>query len=259
MHICKKFKSHMRASLLALVLMVAPIMAHSSGAIMGAIEPTALLSNFELVDIAIKDAQQLATTIKQYEIMAQNLEGLPDYIKQKALSDLQDLSKIVQQGNALAYSSGQLDNQYREQYRDFNFYVQQQGTSYQSDNERYQDWSSNSHNSIRGALRAANLQSSQFITETQTLRSIENQAATAKGEMQILQAGASISAQQVEQLQKLRQLIMAQMQMQSAYTSNQIDRQTQADANWERKKQKNTITFDPDKVAPPLTANNLFN
>ena len=127
MHIYNKLKKvirYIQTSLLASVLMLGSVTTHGSGAIMGAIEPTALLSNFELVDIAIKDAKQLAMNIKQYEIMAKNLEGLPDYIKQQALSDLQDLAQIVQQGNALAYSSGQLDDQYREQHRDFDYYVQ---------------------------------------------------------------------------------------------------------------------------------------
>ena len=231
----------------------------SSSAVIGAIEPTALLSNFELIDIAIKDAQQLATSIRQYEIMAQNLQGLPDYVKQQAFADLTKLSEIVQTGNAISYSSAQFDDDYRGQHRDFDYYVQmQQGSDYETDSAHYQNWSSTNQDTIRGALRAANLQSSQFLTESTTLRTIENQASSATGQMQVMQAGAAISAQQVEQLQKLRQLIMAQMQMQGAYSASQIDRQTQKDAVI-HKRNKTVITFDPDKVPPPLTADDLFN
>ena len=44
------------------------------------------------------------------------------------------------------------------------------------------------------------------------------------GRLQAIQAGNQIAAQQVRQLQKLRQLMMTQMQMQSAFMATQSDK-----------------------------------
>ena len=68
-----------------------------------------------------------------------------------------------------------------------------------------------------GAMKAANLQQEQFATEEETIKTIEKLSATSQGRMEAIQAGNMIAAQQVSQIQKLRSLMMSQMQMQSSY------------------------------------------
>lgn len=230
------------AASVALALTVAavpPAIAGGGGLTGGATEITQILNNSELLAIAIKEAENLAYTIRQYEIMYENMRNLPDHIKQQALADLQALASIVATGRGVAYSSGQIDEDYQREHRSFEYYEQmQRGETGQRDHvafsERYQDWSEVNHDSVRGALRAAGLQAQQFDREDSALRTIETQMQNAAGTKQLLQAGGSIAALQVEQLQKLRQLQMAQIQLQSAQVGGSIDRQAEDDSDLQR-------------------------
>lgn len=218
---------------------VPPVVAGGGGLTGGATEITQLLNNTELLDIAIKEAENLAYQIRQYEIMYENMRNLPNHIKQQALADLQALASIVATGRGVAYSSGQIDEDYQREHRSFEYYEQmQRGGTGQRDHaafsERYRDWSEVNHDSVRGALRAAGLQAQQFDREDSALRTIEAQMESAAGTKQLLQAGGSIAAMQVEQLQKLRQLQMAQIQLQSAQVGGSIDRQAEDDADLQR-------------------------
>lgn len=88
--------------------------------------------------------------------------------------------------------------------------------------------------SISGAMRSANLQATQFQTEETTMKSIERLSQNAQGRMEAIQAGNLIAAQQVGQMQKLRSLIMAQMQMQASFMSTQSSEKDQAKAKSEQ-------------------------
>jgi len=241
MNTWKRLNSLSASVMLALSLTVpAPAFAGGGGLkFAGALEPTQLLNNAELIDVALSEAENLAYTIRQYEIMYENFKNLPNHIKQQALADLQRLAQIVATGRAVSYSSGQIDEDYRREHRDFDYYASNGRNAdgsrdHQFFSERYRDWAQVNHDSVRGALRAAGLQAQQFAREDSALRTIEQQMDSAAGTKQLLQAGGSIAALQVEQLQKLRQLQMAQIQLQSAQAAGSIDRQAERDADLQR-------------------------
>ncbi|MDQ3232870.1 MAG: hypothetical protein M3Q07_13715, partial [Pseudobdellovibrionaceae bacterium] len=80
------------------------------------------------------------------------------------------------------------------------------------------------------AMKAANLQFEQFSSEEETIKTIQRLGSSAKGRMEAIQAGNLIASQQVSQIQKLRGLMMAQMQMQSAYLSFEANQKDSANA-----------------------------
>lgn len=249
-------KKMIGAAMLAAALSVSlPVYSGGGGLTGGATEITQLLNNAELLDIAIKEAENLAYQIRQYEIMYENFRNLPNHIKQQALADLQALASIVSTGRAVAYSSGQIDEDYQREYRDFEYYAQRQQGNHDALAERYRDWSQSNHDSVRGALRAAGLQAQQFDREDSALRTIEAQMESASGTKQLLQAGGSIAAMQVEQLQKLRQLQMAQIQLQASHVGGQVDRQAEDDSAWHRAVAPRDNNPDSQQ---PIQANDLF-
>lgn len=225
------------------------------GRFAGATEPTQLLNNAELIDVAISEAENLAYTIRQYEIMYENFRSLPKHIKQQALNDLKDLADIVATGRAIAYSSGQVDEDYQREYRDFDYYAQNNQERHEDYAARYREWSQTNHDSVRGALRSAGLQAAQFSREDSALRAIEHQIESARGERQLLEASGAIAALQVEQLQKLRQLQMAQIQLQASHVGGQVDRQAEDDSAWHRATAPRNN--DPDSQQP-IHADDLF-
>lgn len=237
MNIYKRFRRTI-SLVLPVIILMKPVYAGGGGLGGGATEFTQLANNVELVDIALKDAENLVYTIKQYEIMYENIRNLPNHIKQQALADLKRLADVVKTGRAIAYSSGQIDEDYRNRFKDYDYYREHDfrnadGTvNHEALSDQYQDWSETNHDSIRGALRAAGLQAQQFDREDSALKTIENQIETAAGEKQLLQAGASIAALQVEQMQKLRQLVMAQVQLQSVQAGSETDQKAQDNADF---------------------------
>lgn len=238
MNTWKRLNSLSAGFMLAISLF-APSPAFAGGGFAGALEPTQLLNNFQLVDSTLSEAENLAYTIRQYKIMYENAKNLPNHVKQQAMADLNRLAQIVSTGRAVSYSSGQIDEDYRSEHRDFDFYANQGHSSngqrdYDFYSDRYQQWAETNHDSVRGALRAAGLQAQQFYDEDAALRTVENQMDSAAGTHQLLQAGGSIASMQVEQLQKLRQLVMSQMQLQTAQAGGEIDRQAESDADLQR-------------------------
>ncbi len=78
---------------------------------------------------------------------------------------------------------------------------------------------------ITSAMEAAKLQETQFSTEDQTMHQLERMGETAQGRQQAIQVGHQIAAQQVRQTQKLRALMMSQMQMQANFMAKEANDQ----------------------------------
>ena len=93
--------------------------------------------------------------------------------------------------------------------------------------QSYQNWSQTSLDSTLGALKAAGVQNCEFDSDEALLQSLQGQSQSAVGRMQAIEVGNQIAENQAEQLMKLRQLMMADMQSKAAYQSTMV--QAQAD------------------------------
>lgn len=203
------------------------------GDFFGSTEFTQLSNNFELVAMYAQDAEDLVTSIKQYETMLKNIENIDDFGRLKSLirSDMEELATVVQKGEALAYSSGNLETIFNSQNKGYLHYKEALASDDGVDYETvYGDWSKNNMDSILGGLKAAELQNSKLGEEHDLMAEVQTKLETATGALQATQAAGAIAAQQVSQLQKLRGLMMAQMQSQAAYQASQIERQSIKDA-----------------------------
>ncbi len=183
--------------------------AHASGAVAGATEITQLLNNAELVTSVAQQAQQLATQLQQYQTMLTNLQNIPNQIWGPIQQDLMALQNVVKQGQALSFAASNVVQQFENTYTGFT-----QAPKFVT---AYKQWSKTSMDSIKGSLAAANLQANQFATEEGTLSALRSMSQSSVGQLQALQVGSQIAVEQAAQMQKLRGLIMAQMQAQNAY------------------------------------------
>ena len=87
---------------------------------------------------------------------------------------------------------------------------------------------------IVASMRAAQLQERQFATEEELMNTLQLMGETAGGRMQAIQIGNQIAAQQVRQTQKLRALVMAQMQMQASFMAFQANEKDNDQARSEK-------------------------
>ncbi|NQY75143.1 MAG: P-type conjugative transfer protein TrbJ [Candidatus Margulisbacteria bacterium] len=189
-----------------------------------ATEWTQIANNIELIDVAIKEAQQVANQIQVIKNMTDNTLSVPNQIWGNTMDQLMRLNQVVQDGHALAYSMSNIDEVFASRYLGYKKYQQLQlnDDGYVT---QYQVWSRTNQDTIRASLKAANLQSQQFNDEEETLNQLEQMSESSHGRLQAIQVGNQIATQQVRQTQKLRQLMMSQMQMQGAYLATQTDMQ----------------------------------
>ncbi|MDH3602299.1 MAG: P-type conjugative transfer protein TrbJ, partial [Candidatus Tectomicrobia bacterium] len=194
-----------------------------------ATEGTQVLNNVQLLLIQIREVQQLsqltqqvANQLRMLQDMATQGRSLSQHQWGSAYQDLQRLGHVLRRGQALSYSHGTLDRDFAERFKGYDHYRQSQGTreTYQT---QFKTWNQTSLDTTSATLSSLELQSDMFDTEEQTLSALQQQSQTAAGRMQAIQAGNLIAAQQVRQLQKLRQLQMSQMQMQATYMARELD------------------------------------
>ena len=96
--------------------------------------------------------------------------------------------------------------------------------------DRYEKWSEQGRDNVKSALESANMNTSTFESEDAQLDRMVARSQSAAGRMQAIQAGNEINAQNVQQLQKLRDLLATQVNMQGNYMAQEQNRRDLDDA-----------------------------
>jgi P-type conjugative transfer protein TrbJ len=196
------------------------------GGLGGATEWTQILNNTELVSLVGSSAEQVQNQVTQitqlaeqiqnqlriYENMLQNTLTLPDHIWGQVQSDLMRLQSLVNQGQGIAFSMGNVDDVLRQRFKSFADFKSGLANG-QTFSSSYQDWSDTNRDTIASTLRAAGLTAEQFSSEEATMSQLRSMSESSVGQMQALQVGHEIAAQQVAQAQKLRGLVSQQVAM----------------------------------------------
>ena len=175
-----------------------------------ATEITQVLNHGQLVMSYIRQGQELANALDMYREQIRNGLALPSHFFHAIQSDLTSLAGIVQGGQALAYSLGNLDSQFRTTFTGY-------GTNSNVYFTRYRNWATAALDTIRGTLRAAGLQGSQLSSEQAVLSALRSQAAQPNGAVRAIQVMTDIAEQQTQQLMKLRQIMLADLSSKQAY------------------------------------------
>ncbi len=215
-----------------------PLSAEAGGVTGQATEWTQLANNAELISLVGKSAEQVNNQITQisqlaeqiqnqlniYKNMLQNTAQLPDHVWGQVESDLKNLQNVVNQGQGVAFSMGNVDDVLKQRFQSFAQMKSKlpDGASFST---TYQSWSDTNRDTISGTLKGANLTAEQFSSEESTMSSLRSMSETSDGQMKALQVGHQIAAQQVAQMQKLRGLVSQQMTMMGTwYQSEQAQK-----------------------------------
>src|SRR5579871_2920092 len=219
----------MRKSIIATVTLFALTVQAPRPARAGAFatEITQLLNHAQLIMQYLRQAEQLAEAIKQTTDMLKNSRVLAGQVFGPIASDINALASIVQGGQALAYSLANLDTLFKTRFPGYGY----TGTGYFT---QYRSWSQTSLDTTLGALRAAGLQGQQLQSEQSVLSSLRSMAQTSDGRLEALQVMGQISEQQVQQLMKLRELMLADMSSKQSYQAAIIQKQAASEAATQR-------------------------
>ncbi len=206
---------------------VCPAPAHAGVPGLLATEFTQILNYVELAGQLEQQVLMVENQLNQLLDMAKHGITITDQLFGTVTSDITTLRQIVNTGQALSYTLSNMDGTFRLRFPGYST-----STNY---GQSYQTWSQTSLDSTLGALKAAGVQNSQFDSDEALLQSLQSQSQSAVGRMQAIEVGNQIAENQAEQLMKLRQLMMADMQSKAAYQSAMV----QADAT----KQANSDQF----------------
>lgn len=209
-----------------------PAMAGSVGGFGGSTEITQLLNNTQLVGIQSANLSQLTQQVQmvanqitqiqhllnQYNNMVQNTMNLPNHLWGNIASTLNSLASAVSQGQALAYSVSNIDSVIRNRFGNYSVYKTSPLNSAKF-SAKYDQWSTTNQDSIAGAMKAAELQYQDFANESTRLAAIQGMSESSDGIHKAIQVGNQIAVEQAQQMMKLRQLMMSQMQMTASFGS----------------------------------------
>ena len=194
----------------------------NAGVVAGvATEWTQILNHVQLVMNYIRMGVQLQIEMQQLSEQLKQGKVFPSQIFGSIQQDLGQLAQIVQGGQALAYSMGNLDAQFRNTFPGYS----SRTSGYFND---YKKWSQTSLDTTMNSLRAVGLQGQQLNNAQAVLTKLRNMSMSAGGQVQAAQVGNQIAEQQVEQLMALRQLMLIDLQSKQAYQAEQIQKE-QAD------------------------------
>ncbi|XJN32419.1 P-type conjugative transfer protein TrbJ [Escherichia coli] len=186
----------------------------------------------EAVNTQLNTAQQLATQIQQYQNMVTQGLSLPNSMFGSIAVDLQSVANIYTKSQALGRQIQNMDSQFNTQFPGFESYLNQAANSAEVPaRDRYQKWSEQGRDNVKAAMEAANLNTGTFESEdAQLARMVSRSQSVPLYRMQAIQAGNEIASQNVQQLQKLRDLVATQINMQGNYMAQQGDRRAASEA-----------------------------
>jgi len=189
----------------------------------------------EQVNTALNTAEQLSAQIRQYQNMVAQGVSLPNTMFGRITQDLQQVISVYNRSQALGRNVANLDSSFNTSFPGYQAYLTRfvnssgraTGTNMQS---QYKKWSENGMDSVKTSMAAANMNTSTFDAEDAHLEQLVARSQSAVGRQQAIQAGNEIAASNVQQLQKLRDLLATQVQMQGNYMAQEVERKGVDDA-----------------------------
>lgn len=178
------------------------------------------ISALKAIESVINEVQMLANQVKQIENMIQNTRNFGAGIwDTEALPRLLRLGQVIEQEQAIAYTMANLDGLFRQRYPGY-----RPVTDW---SREYDTWTRTTLDTLRGTLNAVRVHAEDFATEQGRIQALQALSDSAEGRMQALQLGNMMAGEQLQQLVKLRQLMMTQVNAQNVYMANQTNREAQ--------------------------------
>ena len=192
-----------------------------------ATEWTHLSNNVQLVTTYIRQGEELRQKILMVADMAKQATELPMQIFGPIMAEIANLHGVVQNGRALAYSMANLDAEFRNRFTGYGY----AGNAWYL---KYRDWAQTSLDTSLGALKAANIQASQMNGEEAILRQLRTMSTSSDGRLKAIQVANQINEHMIQQMMKLRQIMLADLQGKQAFQAAQIQKDATATAATEQ-------------------------
>jgi P-type conjugative transfer protein TrbJ len=170
-----------------------------------------------------QETQTVANEAQQLQYMIKNTTGGYAGVWQSSQSMLDELGGLIQQQGGLSYTLGNLQSQFQQQFP--GYAVPQNPDQQEARNI------ATTLNTLNGTLVDAQSQAQNFANEQAQFAQLKGMNRTATGRLQAIQVGNEIVLQQAQQIQMLRQLVVAMINAQNVAAANAVNRQAAEDAS----------------------------
>ncbi|MGG4603101.1 P-type conjugative transfer protein TrbJ, partial [Alcaligenaceae bacterium Me47] len=119
----------------------------------------------EAVNTQLNTAQQLQTQIQQYDNMIKQGMSLPSRMFNTITGDLQRVASVYNSAQSLGRNISNLDEQFRQQFKGYDSYLNSIGQGQNNMPQRYRDWAQSGFDNARTAMQAAGVNTSTFEDE----------------------------------------------------------------------------------------------
>lgn len=220
----------------------------SAGIPLPATELTQILNNVQLVLQYLRQASQLLSQVNQERMMVTNLihNGIHSF------SDLSGFvstaAGIAQGGLAIAYSTANMDVAFQRQFPGY--------ASFDSAHpwaSNYLSWAQTNRDTISGTMRMLNLSGADLASSQALSAAIRNHASSAAGSQQILETMSEFAGAQVNELQGLRALMLADQQSKTTFMATQQQQADTAAAAQARFFNKGPARSPDTRIYDPVT------
>ena len=178
------------------------------------------ISALKAIESVINEVEMIANQVKQIENMVKNTQNYGRGVwDTETLPRLLRLGQVIEQEQAIAYTMTNVDGLFRQRYPGYRPVADW--------SREYDAWTRTTLDTLRGAFNSVHLHAEDFATEQGRIQALQGLSDSAEGRMQVLQLGNMMAGEQLQQLVKLRQLMMAQVNAQTVYMANQTNRDAQ--------------------------------
>jgi type IV secretion system protein TrbJ len=205
----------------ALTLIAAPVATVGQIAVIDAANVVqTTISALKAIESVINEVEMIANQVKQIETMIQNTQNYGRGVwDTEAQPRLLRLGQMIEQEQAIAYTMVNVDGLFRQRYPGYRPVADW--------SREYDSWTRTTLDTLHGVLNSVHLHAEDFATEQGRIQALQGLSDSADGRMQALQLGNMMAGEQLQQLVKLRQLMMAQVNAQTVYMANQTNRDAQ--------------------------------
>lgn len=186
-------------------------------------EWTQLANNIQLISSQAELIRQTINQVKMIDDQIKNTKNLVNGDWGNTFDQLQKLNQLARQGESIAFSSANVMDDMNNAFKGYEAW--NKDVAPQELSSHYQQVSKTLGDTAMAAMSVANGIHQQQTADNAVIKSQQHASMNATGRLQAIQAGNQLTAQVINQLQKMETLMSAQIQLTSTLVQAENERQ----------------------------------
>jgi len=186
-----------------------------------------------------KQLQQYATQLQQYytqlqewqrkikglEMMINNIGQLPENMKDQFINMASQIKNQMEQGQAITYTAANIDQQFNNIFKGYDYFLEQSNASTQSFSAAYKTMYESTRDTALNALKTLGIQERDLQNDQVFMAKLRTSMNTAQGTEASLAVANQLVYHQTQSIQKLQKTIMTQANLESEWIAHQNDQE----------------------------------